>query len=310
LTERAPTAILGFAFVAACAVGVGAQPYYLAIALPSLFFGLFASAVDLSIGRAGVLSLGSALYFGIGAYGVALAQRVGVGFVAGLLTSMVAAAALAALLGFLGLTARRTSIQFALLTLIVSLTCEQLVVSSDLLGRSNGLAGIDLPSIFGVGLSLRAYYFCCTLAIFAILMALRAFATSPTGRLLLLVRDEPEKAESFGYDVKSIKIGATVVSAAISAACGAANVVVIGIAFPGLFSILPNMLVLVWIALGGPGTLVGPFIAAAAVKLLEFQLGRAYTDAYVLILGVIFVVVVAFAPQGLLTLLTYRKTQK
>jgi ABC-type branched-subunit amino acid transport system permease subunit len=298
LTERTGRAVFVLGFLAAAAVGFVANGYYLAVALPALLFGLFASAMDLSIGRAGVLSLGSALYFGVGCYAVALAQRFEVGFITGLLTAMGAAAVLAASLGFVGLTARKTSVQFALLTLLASLMCEQLVVSYDLLGRSNGLAGINLPSVAGAAMSLRRYYFCCVFAIFAALWALRAFVASRNGRLLLLVRDEPEKAESLGYDVKKIKILTTVLSAAIAAACGGANVAVIGIAFPGLFAILPNMLVLVWIALGGPGTLMGPFIAAVGIKLLEFQLGRSYTDAYVLILGVVFVFTVSYAPAG------------
>lgn len=310
MTERIGTVIFVLALVAAVVVGMGADNYYLTVALGALLFGLFAAAVDLSIGLAGVLSLGSALYFGIGAYIVALAMRLGPGFCIGVLIAVGAAAAVAIVLGFVGLTARRSSIQFALLTLIASLTCEQMIVNYDALGRSNGLPGIPLPSLGGTQMSLQSYYFACTAAIFIVLAALRQLACSRMGGLLRLVRDEPEKAESFGYDVKRIKIAATAASAAISAACGGAYVVVIGIAFPGLFAVLPNMLALVWIALGGPGTLLGPFVAGVALKLIEFRIGRTYTDTYMLIVGIAFVLTVSFAPKGLWALVVLWRPRK
>jgi ABC-type branched-subunit amino acid transport system permease subunit len=302
LIERAGTVFLFLALGVAAAVGFTSDNYYLTVVLGALLFGLFASAADISIGLTGVLSLGSALFFGVGAYAVAVAQRMGLGFSVGMLMAVGIGAAAALALGAVVLTSRRSAIQFALLTLIASLTCEQVIVNYDLLGRSNGLPGLSLPQFAGSAIDLRTYYFICIVAIFTLLGGLRWLTRSRMGHLLRLVRDEPEKAESFGYDVKKIKIAATIASAVLSSACGGAYVVVIGIAFPGMFSVLPNMLVLVWIALGGSGTLLGPFFAAVAIKLIEFQIGRTYTASYMLIVGIAFVLAVAFVPGGLWTL--------
>ena len=310
MSEHMRTLLLAAALLVAIGINFLASGYYLSIVLCSLLLGLFASAADLSIGRAGVLSLGSALYFGIGSYSLAWAQRFGAGFGLGLALGTTVAAALALAIGFLGLTSRRTTVQFALFTLVASLTCEQLIVNSDVLGRSNGLPDIQLPTLGGQRLTVSTYYAICTPLIFAAVAALRAVSQSRWGRLLVLIRDEPEKAESLGYSVKRTKILVTVVSAAVSAACGVAYVPAIGIAYPDLFSIVPNMLLLVWIALGGPGTVLGPFIATTLIKLMEFWLGSTYTNTYVLIIGVIFVLVVRYRPGGLSTLVSQQLTAK
>jgi ABC-type branched-subunit amino acid transport system permease subunit len=95
-----------------------------------------------------------------------------------------------------------------------------------------------------------------------------------------------------------VKIACTLISAAISAIAGALYAPLIGIAFPAMFGVLPNMLVLIWIAIGGTGTLLGPFVAGFVLTLVQFELGSQLVNWYLLVMGIVFVTAVVWAPAG------------
>jgi ABC-type branched-subunit amino acid transport system permease subunit len=251
------------------------------------------------LGLAGILSLGSALFFGIGAYGVAILMRAGFGFASGVLVGIAVAGGLAWLIGSAALTHRKTSIQFSLLMLVVSLSAEQIIISAyGFTGGSNGISNIQIPSILSqYGLS--AYFGFLFVVVVFILIAMFQLARSRFGWLLVLQREDPRLAEALGYNVKETKLIATLLAAILSAVAGAFYAPLIGIAYPAMFGVLPNMLVLVWVAMGGAGTLLGPFFAAAALTLLQFSIGSEFFDWYLLGIGVAFVVAVVWAPAGL-----------
>jgi ABC-type branched-subunit amino acid transport system permease subunit len=300
LTDRIRVWALAAFLAAILAIGATGPDYLLTLVLSAMLFGLFAACVDVSIGYAGVFSLGSTLFFANGAYATALAQRQHAGMAVEILAGALVSGGLAFVLGAAGLTARRTSIRFAILTLVVSLSFEQLAVTNyDFAGGSNGLPGIKPLAILGRNVLLRQQYFEIVAIIAVSLFGLVFLMNSYFGKVLLLARDVPERAEALGHDVRFLKIWALVLTAAVSGLCGSIYVTVNGIAFPGMFGILPNILVVIWVAAGGAGTTIGPFLSGAVLNLIESALGSAYVNVYRLIMGVILVLVVSYAPSGL-----------
>ena len=289
--------MIGFSavFFAAAAMGLTLPEYYIVIFASAIAFGLLAAATDLTLGYGGVLNLGPAISFGVGSYVFAVCQRDELAIVIALPLVAIIGATMFALFAFIGLSNKRSTIQFALFTLVASISFEQIAISSTtFLGGSNGIPNIVPP----LELGLRLYYyvflvFCGLLAAGLIFIQLRF------ENLLILQRDAPEKAESLGYNPKRIKVRLKMVGGGVGALAGALYVPFSGIAYPGQFAILPNLLVLVWIALGGRATLIGPFAAAVVLSLIQFELGSANSNLYMLVLGSLFVLVVSFAPLGL-----------
>jgi len=282
------------------------QEYVLNLIAAALLLGLFSAAVDLSIGYGGLLNLGSAMYFGLGAYCLALTQQAGWNFFSGLAIGVFCAFILSALIGFIGLKLQRSMIQYALLGLVISLSLEQLAIGSySFAGGSNGITNIAVPDLLSfIGIKFRSDYYYYVVILTGILLFCLSFITrSHFGKLLLLVRDEPGKAASLGYNVDRVKISVTMITAIVSAIAGAFYVPLINIAYPGMFSVTPNMLVLVWIAVGGVGTLIGPFVLAAALHIFEFELGSQFVDWYMFVLGIIFVGAVMLHARGVHTLM-------
>lgn len=278
-----------------CFAGFTLPEYYLVVFASAVALGLLAAATDLSFGLGGILTLGPSLPFGVGSYVAAVSTKAGLSFFPSLVIAAVTGTAIFAFLSLVGLSRQRSSTQFALFTLVASVTCEQIAISSEsVLGGSNGLTNIAIP----LGLDLRIYFFVFLLVLTGLGTTL-IFILIKNEELLILQRDEPQKAVALGYDPKRIKVLLMMATGGVGAAVGGAHVPLSGIAYPGLFAALPNLLVLVCIAIGGRGTLVGPFIAAIVFTLIQFELGSANSNLYLLLVGVLFILAVVFAPNGL-----------
>lgn len=281
--------------------GVIGNPYGLDILAVALVFGLYAAGVDLAWGYGGILLLGSALFYGIGAYGMAFAlQREW----EPLLTypSVIGVSVLLALvIAYIGFRARASQVHFGLIGLAISLGFERLAVTAyDITGGSNGLTGIGRPVLGGVvDLSdSRAYYFVVLAVVTAVIGALYYARSSAWGDAVRAVKTDELKAEALGYNVLAVKLQVVAVSAAVISLAGTLFPPVSGTAYPALFGIALNMQALVWVAIGGAGTLLGPFVLAAVLKILESYLSGVFIDYYLLVLGLTFVFVVVVLPQG------------
>lgn len=294
--------------LAACAVltvglSIGSSDYFRVALGSAMLFGLLAASTDVSFGYAGILNLGSALFFGIGAYGVALGQSAGIPFIGSVTLSLLVGGVMGFALGWIGLTHGRTSIQFGLLGLVLSLSFEQIIISNyETLGGSNGVAGVRLPGVGGEPLTILSYVLLLCSVTFPIIWMLLNCRSNNYGRLLLLARDEPEKAEAMGHDVKAIKIYAVVVSSIFATLAGSLYAPLIGIAYPALFSVAPNMLVLIWVIIGGRATVLGPFFGALLFKMIEFEAGSRFSNFYTLIVAILFLFTILVLPDGLMSL--------
>lgn len=280
---------------------IAVTEYMIALVGIAIVFGLFAAAVDFSLGQIGVLTLGAGLYFGIGAYAVAIGMWHNINYLVCVATGAAIACAVALLLGIVTLRVGTDNIQFALITLVVSLAVGQIVVNLyNFAGGSNGIAGVGAPVIsigalsWNTAVGLR--YFACVFVTCAImLLLLQRLRTSHFGRVASCIRESEERAATWGYNVLAFRLFAGAVTAIVSAIAGSLFVPFVGICDPGLFAATPNMLVLVWVSFGGEGTLFGPFCAAVFLKIAQFMLGSRFEDYYLLMIGLLLVIAVRAA---------------
>ncbi|WP_019121162.1 branched-chain amino acid ABC transporter permease [Brevibacillus massiliensis] len=289
--------------------GIFAPEYQLDLLATAVLYGLFATSVDFSYGYAGILNMGSALYFGLGAYITGYGLKAGINPILLILIGMAVSVAIALIIGYVGFRVKASQVHFGIIGLALTLGFEQLTISLyDITGGSNGITNVPRPtfSLFGMEWTLTSptvyYYFviCVVLLSFFLLWKL---ANSDFGRAMLALRHDETKMETMGYNPLKVKMSVTGITAAFSALSGALFVPISGIAYPGLFGVTLSMSVLIWVALGGTGTLIGPFILGALLKLSESTLSSNFEEIYMLIIGLIFVTMVILAPEGAINLL-------
>ncbi|EBA17316.1 branched-chain amino acid ABC transporter, permease protein [Roseobacter sp. SK209-2-6] len=300
-------------------------------------FIVLVASYDLLLGYGGIVSFAHTMFFGIGAYGVALASsHMGRGFDAiavGAVTGALAAAALAFVIGLFSLRVR--AIFFAMITLAVASAVAVLV--SQLSGLTGGEDGLTFKTpralgpafkfgkeafdgrLFGVKLNgkLLAYYFVFFGSFCLFLLMLRV-VNSPFGRVLQAIRENDFRAESIGYRVVYYRVAATCLSAAIAALAGSLYAIWLRYVGPDTVLSMELMIdILLMVVIGGMGTLYGAVIGAVlfvmAQNYLQNLMGAAAeltsglpvlpqllnADRWLLWLGVLFILSVYFFPTGI-----------
>ena len=270
-----------------------------------LTFGLLAMSLDLLGDRAGLVSFGHGAWFGLGAYTLALTlERVpGVGGTyLGLLLAALVGGGFAALLGsqlFLG-RQRVGGVYFGIITLAVAAILQLVVMGwSSFTGGSNGLYGFATPELApGLELSgtLTPYALTATVCVL-IYYGLRWALGSSLGLSLLGARQNPKRAEAVGVPLGRFQLLVFAVSGAIAGIAGALYVPV-GFVAPDLFGLTFSTYVIVWMVLGGRGTLIGGFVGAIGLSQLETALSGSFVTLWLLMVGVLLIVVVLAWPRG------------
>jgi len=282
--------------------------YQLGLLTKMLIFAIFAMSLNLILGYAGLPSLGHAAYFGVAAYTTALLSlRVTPSFWLDFGAGLAAAAVTAALFGLLALRAQGSYL------LMITLALAQVLWGiafgwRSLTGGDDGLPGITRPAVgpLRLGDGMSFYYF--ILVVFALTVAVMWLVVrSPFGRALVGIRESARRMEVLGYDVWLHKYVAFVLAGTLAGLSGALFVYYNGFVSPAYLSIVFSAMALIMVILGGAGTLLGPAVGSAAIVFLENAIS-AYTERWLLILGLIYVVVTLFAPTGLLGLLRIRQT--
>ncbi|HXS52270.1 MAG TPA: branched-chain amino acid ABC transporter permease [Usitatibacter sp.] len=296
--KRAVLAAAGVAALALlpCALG---NEYYVNLSSQVLIAAIFAMSLNILVGYGGLVSLGHAAYLGVGAYATAwVALRFGLGPFAsgavalGVTTLMAAAYGVLALrasgLGFLMITLALGQILWGLAYRWVSVT-----------GGDNGLSGLVRPRPFGIDLTDARPFYYFTLVVFVAAFALIAlFVRSPFGASLQGARDQPRRMTALGFHVWMIRWIAFVVSGFWGAVAGVLYVYYNNFISPHALSLTQSAEVLLMVIAGGPATLLGPLVGAALVVLVK-DVASAYVERWTLLLGVIFVAIVLFLPDGL-----------
>ena len=266
-----------------------------------MVLAVFAMGYNIAFGYAGLLSLGHALFLGAGLYATGLAAQLG-GWCApaALLAGIAAGGALAFVTGLLAL--RTTGTAFMIVTLMFAQAGYLTVLSFNEITR--GDEGFVLPRAarmigpYDLGTDTTRYVAALILFSAALLLNL-ALARSATGRVLVAMRENAERSRMLGYDPFRYRLLALVVSGLFSGASGAFYALLFGYVGGSFASIQYSILPLLWVLLGGAGTVLGPFLGTALMFYL-IDLSGAITSATPLVVGGTLLALVLFVPRGLL----------
>ena len=273
-------------------------PYGTVILTNALLYVVLALGLNIVVGFAGLLDLGFAAFFAVGAYTVGIfTLQFGLDFWLALPLAIGFAVIAGIIIG--APTLRLRSDYLAIVTLgfgeIVRITARNLKIT----GSASGLSGIEQPWLFGWHIStpLDFYYVFCVLAIIGVLVSVR-LANSRLGRAWLYVRHDEDAAEAMGIDRVRVKLAAYIVGAIFGSVGGAFFAVNLGAISPESFSFKQSVLILMAVILGGmgkiPGVILGAFIVILAPELL-----RDFGDLRLLIFAVGLLLIMLFRPSGI-----------
>jgi urea transport system permease protein len=297
-----------------------------------LAFAILALGLDLIWGYCGVLSLGQGVFFGFGAYcmGMYLSLQIGKesvygselpdfmvwtqvkelplfwypfkSFIGGFLGAMLVPMLFATIFGFLAFRSRIKGVYFAIITQALAFAAWLVFNRNETrLGGTNGLT--DFKQLLGFRLSdpstQRGLYILTVLALAASYMLCRWIVASRAGNVLIAIRDSESRVTFSGYTPWMYKLFVFVVAAGLAGLSGMLYVPQVGIITPAQIGVLPSLEVVIWVAVGGRGTLIGAILGAVAVNYGRSMLTNYFPEAWPFILGGLFVVVVTMFPDGL-----------
>ena len=292
--------------VAALAVPAFGSRFYTFLANDVLIWALFATSLNLLVGYTGLVSFGHAAYFGIGAYTTGLLmKKLAWPFVLAFPAAGVVAAGFALAFGFF--CVRLTRIYFAMLTLafaqIVWAICFKW---NEVTGGEQGMPEIPYPGLDWMGRlplvgTLRTsdhFYLLTVVLVAACLWTLRRIVGSPFGRMLTTIRENAERAEFIGVNVRRYELAAFVLAGAFAGLAGGLFGIFNRGVFPDFAYWTKSSEVLIMTLLGGMATFYGPALGALALILLNQQI-VSYTEYWPFVLGAILIVLLFAFPGGL-----------
>jgi branched-chain amino acid transport system permease protein len=296
------------------ALGLGPlalSSYQLGLLTKMLIFAIFAMSLNLILGYGGLPSLGHAAYFGVAAYTIGLLALRGVtNLWLGIAAALAVATATAALFGLLAL--RTQGAYLLMITLALAQVLWGIAFGwRSFTGGDDGLAGVPRPAA-GLPWSLSdgARFYYLVIIVFAATSALLALVVrSPFGRALVGIRESERRMEVLGYNTWAHKYVAFVLAGALAGVAGILFVYYNGFVSPAYLSVVLSATGLIMVILGGAGTLLGPALGSGLIVFLENAIS-AYTQRWLLVLGLIYIAVTLFAPGGLLGLAGSRRRDR
>ena len=297
-----------------------------------LAFAVLALGLDLIWGYCGVLSMGQGVFFGLGAYcmGMYLTLQIGKesvygselpdfmvwtqvkelplfwypfkSFMGGFLGAILVPVIFATIFGFLAFRSRIKGVYFAIITQAFAFAAWLVFNRNETrLGGTNGLT--DFKQLLGYRLSdpstQRGLYLITVIALIASYLLCRWIVASRAGKVLIAIRDSESRVTFSGYTPWMFKLFVFVVAAGLAGLAGMLYVPQVGIITPAQIGVLPSLEVVIWVAVGGRGTLIGAILGAVAVNYGRSVLTNYFPEAWPFILGGLFVVVVTMFPDGL-----------
>ena len=261
----------------------------------------YAMGYNIVFGYTGLLSLGHALFFAAGMYGMGLSvQHLGLTAGPALLIGVLAATLVSGGLGMLAL--RTKGVAFMIVTLMFAQAgyLSVLYFGEWTRGDEGFVIARGARVLWGIDLSDEGNRYLAALLLFAVGLAISLWLVrAPFGRTLVAIRENEARTRMLGYDTFRAKLAAVTISGAISGAAGAAYGLLFGYAGASFAGVEYSILPLLWVLLGGAGTVLGPFIGTLFMFYL-IDLSSGVTTAYMLIAGVALVLLTLFAPQGLM----------
>jgi branched-chain amino acid transport system permease protein len=283
-------------FLAFFPIIVGGSAYYLSIAIEIGLLSIFAMSYDLLIGYTGIVSFGHAMFFGLGAYITGILMRNNNwGFIGTVPVVIIACGLLGLVIGLL--TVRVKDTYFSMMTLALGQLFFVIATKAkNLTGGDDGLPGV--PLLFRDKMTM---YFVITVIVVLAYLLLRRLTKSPTGKTLQAIRENETRANMIGYNVLSYKLIIICISSILAGFAGSLYVTYLGVAYPLLMHSSQTMQAIFMTIIGGSGTLYGPIIGAVLVKIISTVLS-AFTQRWMLIFGVLFVICVMLLPGGVVSI--------
>ena len=286
---------------------------YPIVAMDILCFSLFAFALDLLFGFAGLLSFGQAMFWGGGAYTtVILVQQYHVDDAPALLAGVVYATVVAVVVG--AIVVRRSGIYFAMITLAIAQIEYFIAINaSSFTGGENGIPMDSRGTLFGVHLAsdVAFYYFIYAVVLGCYFLLLRV-VHSPFGSVLHAIRQNEPRAVALGYHVDRFKLVAFTIAGALSGLAGGLYALANRLAGLEMIDWHTSGAVVMMTVLGGTGTLVGPAIGAAFYQTINYFVSKtSLAQETDLVMGLVFAICVLAFRRGIaggLLSLTWRKT--
>ena len=277
----------------------------------AIALAILALSLGLIWGYGGILCFGQTAFFGIGAYAYTIAAINFGGSTWAVLVAVLAAAAFAALIGYFIFYGRVSDVYMAVITLTVTLILYSLIrrtsgpeykIGSALLGGFNGVTSppLNVPwnpaamlfpeHVFYVGMValILGYIFCAWLV------------QTHFGRVSVAIRENELRAELLGYDIRFYKLALFTIGGALAGIGGIIFCNGVGRVTPDMFNLYNSALAIIWVIVGGRGTLVGPVLGSFALFYLTSWLGTQSTVNNNLVLGIILIVFVLVVPKGIL----------
>lgn len=309
-----------------------------------LCYAMLALAVDIIWGYCGILSLGHGAFFALGGYamGMYLMRQIGDRGVYGhpilpdfmvfldwqelpwfwhgmdqfwfaMIMAVLVPGLLAFVFGWLAFRSRVTGVYLSIMTQALTYALLLAFFRNEMgFGGNNGLT--DFKEILGFDLqsdSTRVSLFIITAVLLAVVLMLsQRILSSRLGKVTLAVRDAEARTRFIGYRTERYKVWLFVYSAVIAGVAGALYVPQVGIINPGEFSPINSIEVVIWVAVGGRGTLIGAIIGALLVNYAKTRFTAIMPDGWLFALGALFVLVTLFLPKGLIGLYGQLKSKR
>ena len=306
-----------------------------------LAFAILALGLDLIWGYTGILSLGQGVFFGLGAYCMGMHLMLTIGkesvygsdlpdfmvwnqvkelpifwkpffsFPAAVIGSMLVPMLFASVFGYFAFRSRIKGVYFAIITQALALAAWLVFNRNDTnLGGTNGLT--DFKQLIGYRLSdsgtQRALYIITVLCLGGAYLLCRWIIRSRAGRVLIAIRDSEQRVVFSGYTPANYKLFVFVVAAGLAGLAGMLYVPQVGIITPAQLGVLPSLEMVIWVAVGGRGSLAGAVLGAISVNYGRSILTNYFPELWPFILGGLFVLVVLLFPDGLVGIIRKGKS--
>ena len=290
---------------------VGQSIFWQGILIETFILAILAMSYNLIFGFTGVISFGHALFFGLSGYILGLALEytgwdTGVGFIVGIVGALVLCGVLGLLVALMSLRLR--GVYFAMFTLAVAEMFYIYFGRLALTRAEDGFSITSLPDWLDPTRSRLTFYYIVLVAFILTFIFLRRLIHSPTGTVLLAIRENEERARTIGFNTLNYKVMAITVAGMLAALAGILQVVFNKKVGPELLSLNYTVDPLLMTIIGGAGTFVGPVIGASGLHLADrllrdrtVMIGATSIDigtSWTLILGILFILVVIVFPQG------------
>lgn len=286
-----------------CILPFVTSSYTVSIATEIFIFAIFALSLNILVGYTGLVSLGHAAFFGVGAYAAGLlSKHLSASVWLTLVIGLVAAIIAAAIIGFF--CNRVSGFYFLMLTLAFSQMIYGIAHQwTTVTGGDNGLSGIPKPVVAGemtISHNIHLYFFILVIFVLVFLL-LRLFVSSPLGAVLIGIKENETRMRAIGYNTTFYKNLAFIIAGGLGGLAGVLFTYFNGFVSPGDVYWTMSGKVLMMTLIGGAGTLLGPVLGAAFIVILETFVSS-YTDYWMWILGATFIFFVIFVPGGIVGL--------